>query len=154
MTIPSDTASGLASFYVPWAAALGASAFVPDAGGNYILIEFAGMEWPVLRLILAIAGVVLARPLAPRREPSPGLVKSISLTALMVFVACVWVIEARPGLLFTLVVAIGLGFSGYTLIELTGARVEAAARRVLEAAVKQSGGEPGSSSGDKSDGTT
>lgn len=62
----------------------------------------------------------MARPLAPRGTPPLGLAKQLLVTAIMLVLAMTWVIDSRPGVLFTFVVSIGLGFSGYSLIELAG----------------------------------
>lgn len=130
-----DLLPDLARFYGPWLAA--AAVAEGEAGGGRVsalTITFDGLELPALQLVLALAGVVMARPLAPRRSPPLGLVKSILVTVIMLVVAASWVIEAQPGLLFTFVVAIGLGFSGYAVIELAGKQIEEFIKSVFDAA--------------------
>jgi hypothetical protein len=51
----------------------------------------------------------------------------------MLLVVEIWIIDSRPGALLTFVIAIGLGFSGYSLIEVAGEQVRAIAGRILSA---------------------
>lgn len=127
----------LGAFYPPWfaaaAIAIGEPAQPPAVGA--LMLQFDGLQLPVVQLVLALAGVLMARPLAPRRQPPLGWAKSLLVTVIMLAIAAAWVIEAHPGLLFTFVVAIGLGFSGYALIELIGGQVQDFVKRVFEAAL-------------------
>ncbi|MBV1917597.1 MAG: hypothetical protein KUG65_06005 [Sphingomonadaceae bacterium] len=132
-----------AGFYLPWLAAAAVAAQEPASSGNVTVIALQGIELPVLQLVLAIAGVLMARPLAPRRNPPLGWLKSIIVTVIMLIVAVGWVADARPGVLFTFVVSIGLGFSGYTLIEQAGTEIENFFRRIFSLAT----GALGSSTG-------
>lgn len=133
--ISTQTIHDLTHFYVPWLTALAASALQePAMPVAPLMISFDGLDVPVLQLVLAVAGVLMARPLAPRRDPPLGFVRSLLVTAIMVIAAVVWVADARPGVLFTFVVAIGLGFSGYSLIELAGREIEAFIKRIFAAA--------------------
>ncbi len=125
------TLHGLPSFYAPWLLALAASSAGDGATPGAITVRLEGTELPVLQLALALAGVLMARPLAPRREQERGIGRQILVTLIMMVLASVWVIESQPGLLFTFVVAIGLGFSGYALIELAGTQIEHAAKRLF-----------------------
>lgn len=130
-----DLLTDLARFYAPWsAAATIASSEAASRQPGALTLAFDGLELPVLHLALAVAGVLMARPLAPRRSPPLGLVKSILVTLIMVVIAASWVIDAKPGLLFTFVVAIGLGFSGYAVIELAGKQIEEFVKSVFDAA--------------------
>jgi len=126
-------AADLAGFYLPWLLAAAASAHVP-AGAEGMMVHFDGFEAPALQLVLAVAGVLMARPLAPRRTPPLGLFRQVLVTLIMLIAAAAWVADSRPGVLFTFVVAIGLGFSGYALIELAGREIEAFVKRVFAAA--------------------
>lgn len=123
----------LAGFYLPWLAAAAASAHMPGAA-DVLLIRIDGYEVPVLQLVLGLAGVLMARPLAPRREPPLGLLKQVLVTVIMLIATAAWVADSRPGVLFTFVVSIGLGFSGYALIELAGREIEAFVKRIFSAA--------------------
>ena len=85
----------------PWLTALAASALQePAMPVAPLMISFDGLDVPVLQLVLAVAGVLMARPLAPRRDPPLGFVRSLLVTAIMVIAAVVWVADARPGVLF------------------------------------------------------
>lgn len=121
----------LTSFYGPWFAALAATAVEKPASQGALVIQAAGLDLPVVQLVLAVAGVLMARPLAPRRDGERGLFRQVLVTAIMLVIASTWVIEARPGVLFTFVVAIGLGFSGYALIELAGKEIEGVIKRLF-----------------------
>lgn len=129
-----DLLTDLARFYFPWGAAATIASSEAAVQPGALTFAFDGLELPVLQLGLAVAGVLMARPLAPRRSPPLGLLKSILVTVIMMVIAASWVIEARPGLLFTFVVAIGLGFSGYAVIELAGKQIEEFVKSVFEAA--------------------
>lgn len=129
-----DMLGDLTRFYAPWLAAA-SIASAEQAPSQAMTLHFDGLALPVLQLVLALAGVLMARPLAPRREPPLHWAKSALVTVIMIVIAAAWVIEARPGLLFTFVVAIGLGFSGYALIELIGAEVQAFIKSVFEGAI-------------------
>lgn len=113
------TVQHLSHFYVPWTAALAASAAQPVKVAP-IVLHFEGLDLPVLQLVLAIAGVLLARPLARKREAALPLSQFLIVTLVMMIVAIAWVATSPANVLFTFVVAIGLGFSGYSLIEAAG----------------------------------
>ncbi|MED5546181.1 MAG: hypothetical protein VYD90_13105 [Pseudomonadota bacterium] len=115
----------LVSFYGPWSASL-AAAVMQDAqvAAPLLTIQFDGMAIPVVQVVLAAAGVLLARPLAPKQERSQGTLRFLLVSAIMLIVAVTWAAQAQPGPLFAFVVAIGLGFSGYSLIELAGREIE------------------------------
>lgn len=117
-------------FYLPWSAALAASAAVPKS--PTLVFHVAGVDLPVVQLVLAIAGVLLARPLARKREAALPFIQFAIVTLVMLVIAIVWVSEARPGLLFTFVVAIGLGFSGYSLIEAAGEQMQELIKRMID----------------------
>lgn len=120
-----------ASFYLPWLAAATVAARLPAETDAPLVMHFHGLELPVLHMFLAAAGVLLAFPLAPRRTPPLGFGKQLLVTVIMLLVALTWAAEARPGMLFTFVVSIGLGYSGYALIEIAGQEIEAFVRRIF-----------------------
>jgi hypothetical protein len=138
------TGPHLASFYVPWSAALAASTVEPVKIGE-TFVQVAGVSLPVVQTVLAIAGVLLARPLAPRRSGERGVLRQISVTLIMAIVAVAWAAQFVPGILFTFVVSIGLGFSGYALIETAGQQIQQLGKSVLAsatAALETLGGKP------------
>ena len=53
------------------------------------------------------------------------------VSLIMLIVVELWIVESRPGALFAFVVAIGLGFSGYSLIELVGAEIGSFIKRII-----------------------
>lgn len=92
-----------------------------DAVRWIVVIE--GQELPVVTAILAALGVLAARPLARAQERTLPLWQFLLVTAIMLLVVELWVINSQPGWLFAFVMAIGLGFSGYSLIELLGEEI-------------------------------
>ncbi|MBD3728745.1 MAG: hypothetical protein IE933_03485 [Sphingomonadales bacterium] len=96
---------------------------VVDAGGAYpppIVLELSGIEIPVIRCLLGALGIFAARPLARKKEEALPLWQFLLVTAVMLLMVEIWIVESRPGWLLTFAVAIGLGFSGFSLIELLG----------------------------------
>ncbi len=124
-------------FYVPWTAAVMASASEPVTAVAVppIILHLPGFDLPVLQGVLAVAGVLMARPLARKREAALSMPLFLVVTAVMLVAAVIWVSESRPGILFTFVVSIGLGFSGYSLIETAGDEISQLAKRVIAQAV-------------------
>jgi hypothetical protein len=102
-------------------------------GGDPMTLAIAGLQVPVVTSVLAVLGVVLARPIAPKGAEPLSLGKNIITTIICCLIALLWVIDDHPGLLFTFVVAIGLGFAGYSVIELAGSEVLAFISRVFAA---------------------
>jgi hypothetical protein len=124
----------LSHFYVPWTAALAASATEPAAplvSSAPLVLHFQGLNLPVVQMVLAIAGVLMARPLARKREAALPLAQFLVVTAIMLVVALAWVATAPANVLFTFVVAIGLGFSGYSLIETAGDEMRSFVTRII-----------------------
>jgi len=125
------TLDNAANFYVPWAAALAASAVEPVAV-EPIVLHFQGIELPLVQTVLAVAGVLMARPLARKKEAALPLWHFLIVTLVMLVAAVAWVSESRPGVLFAFVVSIGLGFSGYALIEAAGTQIENFVKRIFD----------------------
>lgn len=120
-------------FYAAWTPALMLSSAAGHASPSDIVIVAGGVAWPVVTLAIAAIGVLAARPLSPKRTPPLSLAKNILVSVIMLVAALLWVIDSRPGLLFAFVVSIGLGFSGYTLIELMGEEIAAFVKRAIAA---------------------
>lgn len=123
----------LPGFYVPWSAALAASTAEPVTIGAWV-VRMYGVDVPVVQLVLAIAGVLMARPLARKKEAALPLTQFFLVTAIMLVIAVAWVLESPTGVLFTFVVAIGLGFSGYSLIETAGDQIAESIKRIITSA--------------------
>lgn len=124
----------LANFYVPWLAAAAVSATEPAPSGAMIVLDLGGgLQMPVVHSALAIAGVLMAFPLAPRRNPPLGRLRSVLVALIMIVIALAWVSQSRPNFLYTFVVAIGLGFSGFSLIELAGQELLGVVREFFSA---------------------
>lgn len=123
----------LSSFYLPWSVALAAAGAAPQASAPTI-VHFQGLDIPAVQAVLAIAGVLMARPLARKKESTLPLSQFLVVTLVMLVAALAWVVETRPTVLFAFVVAIGLGFSGYALIETVSAEIQDIVKRVFAAA--------------------
>lgn len=93
--------------------------------------NFLGVSVPVVTSIVALVGVLLARPLSPRGNPPLSAGRNLAVSAILALLALVWVVDSQPSLLFALVVAIGLGFAGFSVIELIGAQIIASLRRAI-----------------------
>jgi hypothetical protein len=118
-------------FYLPWFAALAIASGEPSPAAGATILHFQGLNVPVVQAVLAIAGVLMARPLARKKESTLPLSHFLIVTAIMLITSLAWVAQSRPGVLFTFVVAIGLGFSGYALVETAGAEIQNFMKRVF-----------------------
>lgn len=149
MIEPAVSIKQLAAFYGPWAmsvlaAAVGEPRLAAHAAPG-MMLHVDSLAIPVLQAVLAVVGVLMARPLAPRREAEVGWLRFALVTAIMAIVAVIWVAQSRPGPLLTFVVSIGLGFSGYSLIEFAGREIEGMIKRLigLSAGTAPASGTPG-----------
>lgn len=133
-------------FLVGWLPALAVSAAVDPAPrlADLFAIDLGGVMLPPVTSLLGVLGVIAGRPLARRQENALSWPMFSLVTVILVVTMQLWIIESRPGALFTFVIAIGLGFSGYSLIELVANEL----RDVLAGLVKRAGAAIGG--GDKS----
>ena len=111
--------SSALNFYAPWTAALAAAAAStrPPEPFTYIV---GGVSVPAMTCALGAIGVLAARPLARKREVALDLGRFLVVSLIMLIVTELWIIRSRPDWLFAFVVAVGLGFTGYSLIEMLG----------------------------------
>src|SRR3546814_20652941 len=63
--------------------------------------------------------------------PPLSLGKNIVVTLILCLLVLAWVIDSRPGLLFSFIMSIGVGFSGLAIIELAGTEALAVVRRIF-----------------------
>lgn len=120
------------AFMVLWPPALAATAATqPVRETTPYSADLLGVSVPIVTAAVAVIGVLLARPLSPRGNPPLSLGRNIAVSAILALLALVWVIDSKPGLLFALVVSIGLGFAGFSVIELIGAQIMAGLRRAI-----------------------
>ena len=118
-------------FLAGWLPAFAVSATVPPPApqlGELFLVELGGLPIPAVTCGLGALGILLSRPFARRSEAELGWPLKLLVTAIMLITVELWIVESRPGWLFAFVVAIGMGFSGYSLIELFGDQVKDFAR--------------------------
>lgn len=109
------------------------SAARPEPQAAVWLLTIGGLDVPVVTAAFAVLGVILARPLTPKGAVPLSPIKNALVTILLSMLALAWVIDSRPGLLFAFIMAIGLGFSGFAIIELAGAQALSFLRRLLAA---------------------
>lgn len=129
-------------FLAGWVPSLALVATV-DPGprlADMFAFDAGGVTVPPVTCLLGAAGVLLARPLARRSEGTLGWRGFALVSLIMLIVVQLWVLEYRPGALFAFVVAIGLGFSGYSLIELVGEEVRAFLKNIVGRASSAIGG--------------
>jgi len=126
----------LAIFYSGWSVATGLMAASPAPAhiGEVLIVDLGGFPFPLLTGIFAALGVLLSRPLAPRKDPPLGWGKNLLVSLIVLLIALLWVAESRPRPLFAFVVSIGLGFSGFALIELAGTQVAEFIKRIVRGA--------------------
>lgn len=123
---------GPAIFGIFWPPALAATAATqPLHQATPYSADLLGVSVPIVTSIVAVVGVLLARPLSPKGNPPLTLGRNLAVSAILALLALVWVIDSKPGLLFALVVSIGLGFAGFSVIELIGAQIMAGLRRAI-----------------------
>ena len=118
----STMAISTGKFFAGWAPVAFAVATVDPAPrlADLFVVTIAGITVPPVTCILSAIGVLGARPLARKGESELSVWLFLLVSVLMVMVVELWVLEHRPSALFAFVIAIGLGFSGYSLIELVG----------------------------------
>ncbi len=122
-------------FAASWAVAALASVPLDKAAPQAeTVLLLGGVEIPIITAALGLLGVACARFLALPKERSLGTPRFLVVSLLMVVAVQLWIVEARPGWLFAFVLAIGLGFSGFSLIELLGDQVKETVKAGLEGA--------------------
>ena len=113
-------------FFALWAPLAVASAAANGTALQPVSLSIAvapGVSVPAVSAVLGALGIVLSRPLAHKSEARNGVMSFMLVSAIMLIVVEVWIAESRPSWLFSFVIAIGLGFSGYSLIELVGSEL-------------------------------
>ena len=110
-------------FLLGWVPALAATSVVPEVApelADTMLVVIGGVPIPLVTCVLGFLGVIMARPLARKSESALSWPLFLLVTAIMLILVELWIVESRPRWLFAFVIAIGLGFSGYSLVELLG----------------------------------
>lgn len=134
----------IAKFFATWLPALAVSASVDPAPrlSEAFIVPIGGISVPVITCLLGGLGIILSRPFARKSEAGLAWPLFLLVSAIMLIVVELWILESRPGWLFAFVVAIGLGFSGYSLIELIGSETQSFLKRVLGKATSSVGVAP------------
>ena len=144
-----------AMFAAGWLAALAVSVAGPAPAPEPSTILVEGITIPLVTCTLGAIGVLAARPLARgKAEKALPLGLFLLVTGIMLTVVQLWIVQARPGWLFAFVVAIGLGFSGYSLIELIGDQLKELVRTAFESAKASVRSVLGGKTSDPADGNT
>lgn len=108
--------------------------------GLLFMVDLGGVPVPLGTCAFAVLGIALSRLLARRSEASLGWLSFAAVTLIMLVVVLLWIIESRPSWLYAFVVSIGMGFSGYSLIELFGEQVKTFITDVFDKARQTIGG--------------
>lgn len=122
----SSVALHMGKFFAGWTPLALASAAVDPAPrlADLFAFDLGGLTITPVTCALAAIGVLGARPLARKGESELSLGLFLLVSVLMLVLVELWVIEQRPSALFAFVIALGLGFAGYSLIELLGEEVK------------------------------
>lgn len=122
-------------FAIAWLPALTVASVADPAPrlADAFVVPIGGVSIPLATCVLGALGVALARPLARRQESTLPLPLFLVVSAIMLLTVEIWIIDSRPPALFAFVIAIGLGFSGFSLIELVGGQVREFAARLITA---------------------
>lgn len=132
-------------FMIGWLPTMAAVAVTPPPApvlGQMFIVDVGGVPVPIVTCLFAVLGIGLSRLLARRTEAKLGWLSFAAVTVIMLVVALLWIIESRPSWLYAFVVSIGLGFSGYSLIELFGEQVKIFATDVFDKARQTIGQQP------------
>ncbi|PIW54607.1 MAG: hypothetical protein COW16_10490 [Sphingomonadales bacterium CG12_big_fil_rev_8_21_14_0_65_65_10] len=113
-------------FLAAWIPAVAVTASVEPAPrlGDLFIVQLGPLPVPVVTCALGALAILCSRPFARSGEAELGWPLFLLVSLVMLIVAELWIIESRPGWLFAFVVSFGLGFSGYSLLELFGDRVK------------------------------
>ncbi len=123
-------------FAAAWLPMLAASVAVDPAPrlADLFVVKLGGFTVPALTCALGAIGVLAARPLARKSETALSWPLFILVSLIMLVVVELWILENGPGALFAFVIAIGLGFSGYALIEMVGEEVRGFLKNIVAGA--------------------
>lgn len=147
IALPVSTGKFLSGWFPGLAVAAIADPVALAPARELFVVSFHGLHVPVVTCILGAIGVLAARPLARKKESTLGIWGFLLVTLLMLFVVELWILESRPGWLFAFTIAIGLGFSGYSLIETIGGETQGFIKRIFSLATDTIGRLPGSKPG-------
>lgn len=123
-------------FLAGWLPALAVASQVDPAPrlADLFAFQMGGFTVPPLTCALGAIGVLAARPLARKAETTLSWPLFLLVSLIMLVVVQLWILENSPGALFAFVIAIGLGFSGYALIELVGEEVRGFMKNIVAVA--------------------
>lgn len=131
------------SVYLPM---LGVAVALPEPEvplGDKFLIDVGGLPLPVVTCALGALGIAASRPFTKRAEKDLSWKLRALVSLIMLIVVELWIIESRPSWLFAFIVAIGLGFSGFSLLELFAEQVQGFVTRAFQGAKDSIGKGPG-----------
>ena len=134
-----DRALTTAKFLAGYLPALGLVSAAPPPVpplGQIFFVHVFGVPVPYVTVVIAILGIALSRPFAIKTEASLGWPLFAAVTLIMLIAVVLWIVGSRPGWLFAFVVSVGMGFSGYSLLELFGEEVKGFVRSIFARAKK------------------
>lgn len=96
------------------------------------LVTLFGVDVPVAATSLAIAGLVLARYIAPPPKRALTRQQTWALTALLTVILVAAVVTMQPGPGMAVAWGVGLGFSGLLAVEFFGRRILTTLKAISE----------------------
>jgi hypothetical protein len=87
------------------------------------VITILGESIPLMAMGLSIAGLILARLVAPPPKLPMSRHRAVALTALLCVIDAAAVITMQPGAGMAVATGVGLGFSGMLAVQFFGDRV-------------------------------
>ncbi|AHE55549.1 hypothetical protein [Sphingomonas sanxanigenens] len=94
------------------------------------VVTLFGEQIPLMALSLSLAGLVLARMVAPQPRVATTRARGVALTVLLCVIDFAAVITLQPGAGMAVAAGVGLGFSGMLAVQFFGDRI----RDILQAA--------------------
>lgn len=112
-------------FLAGWLPAFAITTAVPEVAPEAVrqlrwIVEIGGFPIPLGACLWGALGIALSRPLARKGEAQLGWPLFLVVSLIMLILVELWIIETWPSWLYSFVVSIGLGFAGYSVIELIG----------------------------------
>lgn len=89
------------------------------------VVTVLGEQIPLMAMALSIAGLVLARLVAPPPKLPMARPRALALTALLCVIDIAAVVTLQPGPGTAVAAGVGLGFSGMLAVQFFGDRVKA-----------------------------
>jgi hypothetical protein len=89
------------------------------------VVTLFGEQIPLMAMALSLAGLVLARMVAPQPRVAISRIRGVALTVLLCVIDFAAVITLQPGAGMAVAAGVGLGFSGMLAVQFFGDRIKA-----------------------------